>query len=129
MSLAYMARLSANALTCDFAETYHILDWRALPARLAATLAVGLRENSRIKLLISGAKAPPEILLMAAAVDTLRILAWQNTKDGAKGRNPPGSILESLTGQGEEKETEGFDSVDAFKAWRENMLKGGGTDG
>ena len=40
-----------------------------------------------------------------------------------------GSILESLTRQEEEKETEGFDSVDEFKAWRENMLKGGGTDG
>ena len=31
-------------------------------------------------------------LLLAEAVDTLRIIAWQKTKDGAKGRNQPEPI-------------------------------------
>ncbi len=33
---------------CDLAETYGVLDMDALPARLVATLAAGLREDSRI---------------------------------------------------------------------------------
>ena len=33
---------------CDLAETYGVLDMDALPAHLVATLAAGLREDSRI---------------------------------------------------------------------------------
>ena len=42
-----MAALAPDELVCDMAETYHVLDWRALPLRLAATLAAGLPETSR----------------------------------------------------------------------------------
>ncbi|MBO7722484.1 MAG: hypothetical protein J6S27_01735 [Thermoguttaceae bacterium] len=31
-----MVREDETALICDLAETYHILDWRALPLRTAA---------------------------------------------------------------------------------------------
>lgn len=37
-----------DALICDFAETYNVLDYRALPLRTAATLASGLRADARI---------------------------------------------------------------------------------
>ena len=52
------------------AETYHILDYRALPATLLATLVAGLRENSRIR---SG-KLRTSTALLAAAVDRLSYL-------------------------------------------------------
>ena len=35
-------------MVCDLAETYGILDMYEHPAQLIATLATGLRENSRI---------------------------------------------------------------------------------
>ena len=38
-----MLNAGEDELVCDFAETYHILDLRALPVPLAATLAWGLR--------------------------------------------------------------------------------------
>ena len=46
MSLAYMARLYPDMLVCDMAETYSVLDWRVLPATLAATLANGREVRS-----------------------------------------------------------------------------------
>ena len=42
MALAGMIALDQNALICDFAETYGIYNYRALPVSLLATLAVGL---------------------------------------------------------------------------------------
>lgn len=105
------------------AETYHILDWRALPARLAATLATGLRDNSRVKMQYSGAKAGTDTLLLATCADALKILVWQNTKDGRKGHNPPKSILSSLIDPADTGDTKGFDSPADFTAWRNEMLK------
>ncbi len=43
-----MLAVDRDALVCDLAETYGILDLYAHPAQLIATLAAGLRENSRI---------------------------------------------------------------------------------
>lgn len=37
-----------DALICDLAETYHVLDYRALPLKTAAALASGLRADARI---------------------------------------------------------------------------------
>ena len=43
-----MLAVDRDALMCDLAETYGILDLYAHPAQLIATLATGLREDSRI---------------------------------------------------------------------------------
>ena len=118
-----MVAADEAALICDFAETYHLYDYRELPARRAALLACGLRPESRIVQKISGAKAPTETMLLALIADALKILVWQNTRDGTKGRNKPTSIVEAILG--EEKETaEGFDSAAEFEAWRASMLGG-----
>ena len=37
-----MTALAPDELVCDMAETYHVLDWRALGLPLAATLAVAM---------------------------------------------------------------------------------------
>lgn len=65
-----------DALICDFAETYHVLDWRALPVKLAATLACGLRGNSRSVQLLTGSKVTDDQLLLAAVVDTAKVISW-----------------------------------------------------
>lgn len=99
-----MLRLDRNALICDLAETYGIYDMRRLPVQTVAVLASGLRENSRIKMKLSGAKASNEILLMAQAVDMLNVLVWRETKEGRKGRNKPVSIVQRILSGSDGKE-------------------------
>ena len=91
-----MIRSDEDALICDLAETYHIYDYKTLPAMLVASLVVGLRDDSRIKMKLSGAKAPAEIILLASMVDKLSLLVWTKTKDAEKGRNRPKSLLSIL---------------------------------
>lgn len=121
-----MIRLDRSALICDFAETYGIYDMGLLPAQLVATLASGLRADSRIKMKINGAKVPNDILLLAHAVDRLSLLVWQNTKDGQRNRNRPESIAERiLNGEPKRYKCSSFDSPDDFWEARKRILKGG----
>ena len=48
MILADMVTEYPDELTCDMAETYGIFDIKRVPVRLLATLAVGLRDDSRV---------------------------------------------------------------------------------
>lgn len=124
-----MATVDEAALTCDFAETYQIYDWRALPATYAAILAAGLRESSRIKMRLSGSKLAAEQLLLAAIADHVRVLVWLNTEDGRRGENRPPSMLAlMLNSDNDGSESEGFTSPDEFNAWRQTMI-GGVSDG
>lgn len=118
-----MVARDEGALECDFLETYHILDFRALPARRAALFAHGLREDSRIKKKLRGDTVSAETKLLALIADELQILIWQNTEDGVKGRNRPKSILSVLNGE-DGKETVGFSTAEEFEAWRSSMIGG-----
>ena len=115
-----MVGLDEDALTCDFAEVYHVLSWRALPARTAAALAMGLGPDSRIMRKLSGVPIAIDTLLLATIADALHVLVWQRTKDGASGRNRPVLIAEKLLET--PAEDLGFDSIEAFHSWRESML-------
>ena len=115
-----MVGLDEEALICDFAEAYHVFDWRSLPVKTAAILAVGLGEDSRIMRKISGVPVSINTLLLASIADALHVLVWQNTKDGAKGRNKPTLIAEKLTET--PKEESGFNTIDEFRKWREEMI-------
>lgn len=115
------------ALRCDFMEFYHVFDYRALPARQAALFACGLPERSRIIRKLAGVAAPTETILLAIIADALRILIWQNTEDGHKGRKPPKLITASLSDK-KDREKIGFESFEEFDAWRASMM-GGDCDG
>lgn len=112
------------ALRCDFLETYHIMDYRALPARQAALFACGLGPGSRIAQKLAGSTVTLDTALLAVIADALRILVWQNTRDGLEGRNRPWSITERLTGGEKQKDPLGFDSPEEFDAWRAQMIGG-----
>lgn len=99
-----MRAFHEDALICDFAETYHILDYQALPVRLQATLAAGLREGSRTSMAMSGSRYPLDTLLTASIADTVRVLLWSRTKDAQHNRNRPEAFLPRLIGQEEKKE-------------------------
>ena len=102
-----MAAQYPEELTCDMAETYHVLDWRALGLPLAATLAAGLRENSRTRMALAGAKVPTETLLLGQAADALQLLLWTKT----------------LLGRVQECETAGFADGAAYEAARARILR------
>lgn len=122
-----MIAADEDALICDFAETYHIYDYRALPIPYAAALACGLGENSRIKMHLSGAKVPIDTLLLAAIADRIGLLLWLNTQDGVKGANRPAPVLDALIGgndSGSENDIQSFSSADEFEAARNRIIRG-----
>lgn len=110
-----MIKEDEDALICDLAETYRIYDYRALPVRILATLCCGLRDDSRIKMKLSGTKVPMNIILLASAVDKLSFLAWSRTKDAENNMNRPASIVGILTGNTEEKDIMSFETAEEFE--------------
>jgi len=114
-----MIATDEDALICDLAETYHIFDYKSLPVLTVATLSVGLRTNSRIKMRLAGAKYPLDTILLATVADKLSNLVWMQSEDGAKGINCPKSILASLLEDVEESNVEAFDTPEDFEqAWK-----------
>lgn len=103
-----------DELICDFAETYGVYDYTALPPSTAAVLAVGLRENSRVKMKLSGQKLTLEQGLMALILDSLNINTWMHRGKGKR----PKSIFKQLTEPQKPKdELRKFASAEAFDEW------------
>ena len=93
--------LDEDALICDLAETYNIYDMYQHPCALIATLAAGLRDDSRIKTKQSGLRVSPELFALGVMADRLSTLVWFKTEDGHRGVNRPVSILKMLCGEQE----------------------------
>ena len=106
-------------MICDLAETYHILDYRCVPARLLGTLICGLRENSRLQRAMSGQQCSLEALLAAKTLDAVVALGYGLA---CEKRTPP-SVAGLLVRQ--ETEAKGFDSAEEFEAARERIMRGG----
>lgn len=120
-----MVAFDEDALICDFAETYHIFDYRSLPAELVATLAVGLRENSRIKIKMSGLKIEFTQYLLAALFDKVNWICWTKTKDAETGVNAPDRILNRILGieqEDSQDEYTVYDSPEAFERARQAII-------
>ena len=115
-----MLETDRDALICDFAETYHVFDYRNLPLQTAAALAVGLKENSRIKMHMEGASVDPLIMLLASIIDRLGLLVWMNTKDAVHGRNRPASLVNALTDKKERATA--FSSGKDFERARKQII-------
>lgn len=113
-----------DKLICDFAETYHILNYRELSPELAATLCFGLRDDSRVKMEVSESKLTLEQALLARIADDLSFQSWAQTKDGKKNRNRPPSILKSLLEEKTEDKTEVFSTPEEFNEAWEKIING-----
>lgn len=126
MTLAAMLAIDADALTCDMAETYGVLDWHTLPLPQAAVLAAGLRETSRIRMKMSGAKSDPETMLLAAITDRLGLLLWQNSEDARHGRGCPPSVFNLLLGieSGQSGPVTGYNTPEDYEAAKARILRG-----
>ena len=116
-----MIFVDEDALVCDLAETYQIYDYKQLPPTKVAVFSLGLRENSRIKMKLSGQTVPFDIMLLAAIADRLSTLVWFQTKDGQKGRNRPQMLTNLLTNTKQENDVEAFHSGEEFEKARKRL--------
>lgn len=116
-----MIALDEDALICDFAETYHIFDYKSLDVELAATLATGLRKNSRIMMKINGLEVELNTLLLARICDSAALNVYAKTKDARHNRNRPKSMVDALLHRDSDKvEYKRFENgKDFMVAWRE----------
>ncbi len=112
-----MINLDCDALECDFAETYHIYDLRALPLRKAALYAAGLRDNSRIKMRMANMPVPFDELLMASVTDKLSIVI-----SVLAGGDKPPFIVDKILDSEKENGAILFDSGEDFLAYRNSLL-------
>jgi hypothetical protein len=80
-----------------------------------ATLAIGLPENSRVKMKMSGQKLTLEQSLLALLLDDFNLLLWSRQKHrGSK----PKSIFKDLTEEKKPKdELMTFETADEFDRW------------
>lgn len=123
-----MISTDEDALICDFAEVYHIYDYKSLPVRTAAAFFVGLRHDSRCKMLLAEQKYTFLEMIAVMIYDKLAWLQWAQTKDGAKGINRPEKLAAKLFGSSterQENEVKGFSSPEEFEAERRKLLEGG----
>lgn len=128
-----MIDLDEDALICDLAETYQVYDYKQLPLQTVAVFACGLKDDSRIKQLLSDQIAPVERVLLASMVDRLSMLLWIQSKDGQKGVNRPASIADQLIkrdkSENDEKDYLVFESGEDFENYRKALLaKTGGEE-
>lgn len=115
-----MIKTDENALICDLAETYHIFNYRQVSPRQIAIYAIGLKDDSRIKMKFTGQKIDNQTLMLANIIDRLNLLLWTKTKDAEKGMNRPKSILESLYKK--DSEISAFQSGKEFEEERAKLL-------
>src|SRR5690625_2506866 len=109
---------------CDLAETYQIYDYRQLPATRVAVFAYGLRNDSRIKMKLSGQSDALDTLLLAGVSDRLSTLIWFQSEDGQKGKNRPVSLVDLLLNKNKDDEIVSYDTGKDFEEARKKLLGG-----
>lgn len=124
MLLAHMIALDEDDIICDFAETYGVYDYESLPVKLAAILACGLRDSSRIRQRMDNVRGDMKEILLAGIQDRVNWLAWSKTENGQNNVNRPDSILDLLLKR-QISDTEQFDTPEAYEIRRKELLKGG----
>ncbi len=119
-----MMAVDEEALICDFAETYHIYDFKSLPAKLAAILAMGMRDDSRIKKRLRGDRLSREEGIMAMIYDLLSEYMWAL---GGKENPAPKSMYLMLSGEEEPEEksaVRGFSTPEEYEEERKKLIGG-----
>lgn len=123
-----MLRTDEDALLCDFAETYNIYDLGSLPVKTVAALAFGLREDSRIKMIMAGLKAPVNQMLLAHIADSANFIKWTKTEAAVNNpSDPPDRLLNVIMGvpqAGDSKNCKGFKTIADFEAARAKIIRG-----
>jgi hypothetical protein len=123
-----MLRTDEDALLCDFAETYHIYDLGSLPVKTVAALAFGLRDDSRIKMIMAGLKVPVNQMLLAHIADSANYIKWTKTEAAVNNpSDPPDRLLNVIMGMpqaGDSRTCKGFKTIADFEAARAKIIRG-----
>lgn len=120
-----MLETDSGALICDLAEVYHIFDYKQFPPSKVAVLAIGLRDDSRIKMKMNNMRHSIDTMLLAALVDRMSLLLWTKTEDGMKGYNRPKSVFDQLMGEEKRNDIVAFDTPEDFeKEWNKIAKRG-----
>ena len=115
MILSLMIGTDEDALLCDMAEVYQIYDLESLPIMTIATLAAGLKQDSRIIQKISGIIYPPIPLLAMHIADDLTLFRYGLSSSDER----PYLFLDNL--EQNKEEVKGFKTAEEFEnAWKRN---------
>lgn len=116
-----MLGVDRDAVICDLAETYNVLDYRSLPIMTLATLCAGLHDDSRIKMqLMEMHRIAPSFAYVRMA-DTLTMILHVLAGDKSK----PKLYQDIMTGKPIKKKTTGFSSIEEFENARQRFLSNG----
>lgn len=102
-----------------------MFDYRGLSPRRVAVLLLGLRDNSRVKMKLSGTKITIEQMLMAIIADNLQFLSWTKTKDAKHGRYKQKSILKTLQGEYDRPKDDlmTFKTIEEYEEYMKQFIK------
>lgn len=109
-----------DAVICDLAETYHILDYKSVPAQTLAILCAGLRDDSRIKLHMAGFNHVPDVFTNTHISDELTLIRYFLT--GSQ-KDPP-LYQDIMRGKRKQNNTVGYSSPEEFLEARKRLLHG-----
>ena len=109
-----------DELTCDMAETYGVFDIYRLPVRTLATLAAGLRDDSRVMMAKRGALVDNKTILLAQIADMMGGVSPKSEQS----LTMRCFVRPAETEQAPKEKYEVFDSPEAFNArWAEVTRK------
>jgi hypothetical protein len=123
LALPRLIKEYETEITCDLAEYYGVHDYRKISPRILMMLISGLREDSRLVMKATGRDYNIAQLMQAFTVDRLSVLCWQKTKDGAKGKNKPKMLSDTMLKVKEETDIQAFNSADEFERHRREIIE------
>ena len=112
-----MLHRDRDGLICDLAETYGVIDMKALPTDTLAALACGLGPDSRTMRALTGRKLTLQEQLLAMLTDSVRMVLC-----ALAGHEPLPSVYDTLTAA---PDTAGSASAADFEAARAAWMKEG----
>ena len=102
------------------AETYGVFDIYRLPVRTLATLAVGLRDDSRVMMAKSGRLADDKTVLLSYIADLLRGVAPNDSNSLTARCYADGTFTNKPAAQPSNDKHEIFNGPEEFRArWKE----------
>lgn len=117
-----MIKTDEDALICDLAETYQIYNYRSLPVPLVATLAAGLRDDSRIRLKQNKQRVSNTDLLLAVIADRLGLILSMYSGEPLEDYFTT-SVFEEGVLPEKKSAVQKFATVEEFEAARNRFIK------
>lgn len=87
----------------------------SLPADVVATLVLGLRDDSRVKMALRGERYTFEQIMAVKQYDALQIVAYLQTDDARKGRRRPKMLMDELVKRSAPSEFQSFDTFEELQ--------------